>query len=38
MLTDSELRTLEALAKLRSLPIGTAAYEVLARALARRRK
>jgi hypothetical protein len=37
MLTDSELEQLHALAKARRLPIGTAAYEVLARSLARRR-
>ena len=37
LLTDSDLETLERIAKERKLPIGTAAYEVLARSLSRRR-
>jgi len=37
LLTDSEIAQLEALAKERRLPVGTVAYEVLARSLARRK-
>ena len=37
MLTDGELRTLEHLADSRGLPIATAAYQILARSLRRRR-
>lgn len=36
LLTDSELEKLERLARERDLPIGTAAYEIVGRALARR--
>lgn len=36
LLTDSELSKLECLARERDLPIGTAAYEIVGRALARR--
>lgn len=37
-LTDSEIAALEALAGERKLPVGTVAYEILARSLARRRE
>ncbi len=35
MLTDAELRALEALASVRAVPVATAAYDLLARALKR---
>jgi hypothetical protein len=38
MLTDDEILKLEELAEKRGLPIGTAAYEIVGRALARRKK
>ena len=38
MLTDAELAKLSALAEERDLPLGTAAYEIVARSLARRPK
>ena len=38
MLTDDELLKLEGIAEKRGLPIGTAAYEIVGRALARRKK
>ena len=37
LLTDTELQRLEKLAKARDLPLGTAAYEILSRSLARRK-
>jgi hypothetical protein len=37
LLTDSDLQALEQIARERALPIGTAAYEILARTLTRRR-
>lgn len=37
MLTSDELDELQSLAEERELPLGTAAYELVARALARRR-
>jgi len=36
MVTDAELAKLEALAKMRKLPLGTVAYEIVERALRRR--
>jgi hypothetical protein len=38
MLTDDELSKLEEIAGERGLPIGTAAYEIVGRTLARRKK
>lgn len=38
LLTDAEMRTLEALAEERELPLGTAAYEIVARSLRRRNR
>lgn len=38
MLTDVELATLNRIAKASVLPLGTAAYEIVGRALARRKK
>lgn len=38
LLTDAELAKLHRLAEEHALPIGTAAYELVARGLARRRK
>ncbi len=38
LLTDDELSKLEEIAEKRGLPIGTAAYEIVGRALARRKK
>ena len=38
MLTDGELSKLEEIAGERGLPLGTAAYEIVGRALARRKK
>ena len=38
MLTDGELVKLEKIAGKRGLPLGTAAYEIVGRALARRNK
>ena len=37
MLTDAELAKLHRLAERKNLPLGTAAYEIVARALARQR-
>jgi hypothetical protein len=38
MVNDGELEALEAVAEERELPMGTAAYQLLARALARARR
>jgi len=38
MLADAELEALEALAEKRDLPLGTAAYQLLARSLGRARR
>jgi hypothetical protein len=37
MLTDAELATLNRIAKASDLPLGTTAYEIVGRALARRK-
>jgi hypothetical protein len=37
MLTDSELAKLHGMAEKKDLPLGTAAYEIVGRALARQR-
>jgi hypothetical protein len=37
MLTDGEFAQLEAIAKERALPVGTVAYEIVERALRRRK-
>jgi hypothetical protein len=36
MLSDAEFETMQAIAQEREVPVGTAAYEILARALKRR--
>jgi len=38
MLTDAELATLNRIAKSSDLPLGTIAYEIVGRSLARRKK
>jgi hypothetical protein len=38
MLTDAELATLNRISKASNLPLGTVAYEIVGRTLARRKK